>query len=77
VNTFDFVLHVIKEHCEEIDVPSKECFEQVKSKLDEQDQVQLDFYLDFLQDLGLIEYNGNNHLIVLTAAGKYTDHLFN
>jgi len=71
------VLTAIKEHCKEINVPSQECFEKVRAELEEKDQTHLDFYLDFLQDLGLIQFNDNNKFIILTERGKYTDHLFN
>ena len=76
MNNFDLVLTTIKEHCKETNVPNKECFEKVKAGLEEKDQSQLDFYLDFLQDLGLIQYSGSNKLIVLTERGKYTSTLF-
>ena len=77
MNNFNVVLSEIKQHCKEVNVPSHECFERVRAVLEEQDQSCFDFYLDFLQDLGLIKYNGNNKFIVLTERGKFTEQLFN
>lgn len=77
MNNFNLILSVIREHCKEVNVPSEECFEKVKEGLDGEGVDHLGFYLDFLQDLGLIKYNDDNKNIVLTERGKYTQQLFN
>jgi len=76
VNNFNLVLSAIKEHCKEVNVPRQVCFEKLKAELEKRGQDHLDFYLDFLQDLGLIRHQGDD-MIILTERGNVTDQLFN
>ncbi len=75
MNNFNIVLAAIRQ-CARVNVPSTECFERVKDKLDTQYHEHLDLYLDFLQDLGLIHYNVLNRNITLTERGRCTEQLF-
>jgi len=77
MNNFNLVLDTIRQHCKEVNVPDQECFGVVQEQMDIKDEYLLHFYLDFLQDLGLITYNDQSKLIILTERGKHTDQLFN
>ena len=77
MNNFDIVLTAIRQNCEKGIVPQSDCFDLVKAELKLKDEEGIDFYLDFLQDLGLIKYNYSNRLITLTERGRHTDRLFN
>jgi hypothetical protein len=76
MNNFNLVLSAIKKQCIHVNEPDKECFNAVQSELDISYQENLDLYLDFLQDLGLITYNNKDRSIALTELGSMTKIVF-
>lgn len=76
MNIFNVVLAAIRRKCVLTNVPYADCLEYVKADIDAIYHENLDFYLDFLQDLGLIKYNIGERAISLTERGKYTETLF-
>ncbi|MCF8449638.1 MAG: hypothetical protein K9G49_07170 [Taibaiella sp.] len=56
--------------------PYKDCFEIVQSELEISYHGNLELYLDFLQDLGLISYNKKDRSIALTELGNNTNIVF-
>jgi hypothetical protein len=76
MNIFNVVLAAIRLRCAQTDVPYADCFDFIKEKIDVKYHENLDFYLDFLQDLGLIKYSIADRHITLTARGRATETLF-
>lgn len=76
MNIFNVVLAVIRRRCVQVNVPYSDCLDQIKAEIDVMYHENIDFYLDFLQDLGLIKYNVNERAICLTERGRFTEALF-
>ena len=76
MNNFNIVLSAIQKQCIHVNEPNKDCFEVVRSELDISYHENLDLYLDFLQDLGLIIYNSKEKSIALTELGNITKIVF-
>ncbi len=76
MNNFDIVLEVIRKNCSAPGVPSDSCINQIRQGLDEVYHEHIGFYLSFLHDLGLIEYDKLLQQITLTETGKSTTALF-
>lgn len=76
MNNFNLLLTAIREQCKTVNVPYEHCIDDIVIVLAPQHRQHLDFYLDFLQDLGLITYDLEDGCITLTERGKYSDTLF-
>lgn len=76
MNNFNVVLNAIRRRCHAIGWSYCDCFDCIKSDLNPQYHDDIDFYLDFLQDLGLIKYDTENKGISITVKGKFTERLF-
>ncbi len=76
MNIFNVVLDTIRRKCTRVNAPYADCWEYLKSEIEQPYHENLDFYLDFLQDLGLIKYDMRNKTISLTERGRYTEKLF-
>jgi predicted transcriptional regulator len=76
MNNFNVLLATIRQHCLQANEPSSDCFEIVKSALDSAYHEHLDFYLSFLEDLGLIKYNNKEKTIAITDKGILTEKVF-
>lgn len=77
MNIFNIVLAAIRRKCQLTNVPYSDCFDYIKNETEAQYHENLDFYLDFLQDLGLIKYDVSEKIILLTERGRNTETLFN
>jgi hypothetical protein len=75
MNNFNLILAAIRRQCTLVNVPYNDCIEEVRSELDSTHHEHLDFYLSFLQDLGLIKYQTTDRTIILTELGKKTERL--
>lgn len=76
MNNFNIVHSAIRKSCSEPDVPSERCLEQIKTELHEDYHEHIDFYLSFLQDLGLIKYEDGGRLISITEHGMNVQEVF-
>lgn len=76
MNNFNVVLDVIKKNCLVTGVPCTSCMWHIKQALDSVYHEHIDFYLGFLNDLGLIEYDTHLEQITLTETGMSTTALF-
>ncbi|GAA4460527.1 hypothetical protein GCM10023093_03320 [Nemorincola caseinilytica] len=76
MNVFNIVLAIIRRRCVHVNVPYDGCLDDIRSEIDAMYHENIDFYLDFLQDLGLIKYNMQEKAISLTERGRYTETLF-
>lgn len=76
MNVFNILLSAIRQKCVHVNVPYPECFEYVKMQIEEQYRENIDFYLDFLQDLDLIRYDVGEKIICITKRGQATEVLF-
>lgn len=76
MNNFNIVHSAIRKSCPEPGVPNEQCIEYIKSELDEQYHEHIDFYLSFLQDLGLIEYEDGGRPISITEQGLSVPEVF-
>lgn len=76
MNNFNLVLGIIKSYCLSPSTPCAGCISHIKQELDEVYHEHIDFYLSFLHDLGLIEYDRLLEQITLTETGKCTTALF-
>jgi hypothetical protein len=76
MNRFNNVFLAIKKLCGSSGkMEHEDCFETL-AKEAEIPLVRLEFYLDTLQDLGLIKYSFDDCVIRLTSFGKQQDRLF-
>lgn len=57
-------------------MPNERCLEQIKSDLHENYHEHIDFYLSFLQDLGLIKYEEGGRIISITEQGMNVPEVF-
>lgn len=75
MNAFNSVFLAIKECCNNVNCGGKDCLAEVSYRsgvpLD-----RLNFYLNILQDLGLIKYSWDDKTIHLTGFGKMQERLF-
>jgi len=77
MSIFNTIFLAVREYCNRIPVPLPEmnCFEEIAARacvpVDN-----LEFYLDTLQNLGLIKYSWEKKTIRLTAFGKKQERLF-
>jgi hypothetical protein len=76
MNNFNIVHSAIRKSCSEPDVPNEECLKQIKSELHESYHEHIDFYLSFLQDLGLIKYEDGGKIISITEQGRNVPEVF-
>lgn len=76
MNNFNVVLEIIKNNCLAPGTPCAGCISHIKQGLDVVYHEHIDFYLSFLHDLGLIEYDKLLQQITLTETGKSTTALF-
>ncbi len=76
MNNFNIVLEIIKKNCVDAGIPCNTCLSHIRSGLDVVYHEHIDFYLSFLHDLGLIEYDKQHQQITLTETGKSTTALF-
>jgi hypothetical protein len=76
MNNFNAVLTIIKKNCFVPGTPRIGYMSHIKRELDSGYHEHIDFYLGFLNDLGLIEYDTQLQLITLTETGKSTTALF-
>ena len=76
MNNFNVVLEIIKNNCLAPDTPCAGWMSHIKQELDVVYHEHIDFYLSFLHDLGLIEYDKLLQQITLTETGKSTTALF-
>jgi hypothetical protein len=76
MNNFNTVHAAIRKRCPHANVQSEDCLDHIKEVLDEVYHVHIDFYLSFLQDLGLIKYEDGGRKITITERGKATEKIF-
>lgn len=76
MNIFNILLTAIRRKCIHTNMPYADCFDYIKEHTELQYHENLDFYLDFLQDLGLIKYSLEDRQITLTERGRATEVLF-
>jgi hypothetical protein len=76
MNNFNVVHAAIRKRCPEINIPSDDCLDHIKEVLDEAYHMHIEFYLSFLQDLGLIHYEDGGRKITITERGKATEKIF-
>ncbi len=76
MNNFNIVHLAVRKSCSEPYVPNEKCLEQIKSDLHESYHEHIEFYLSFLQDLGLIKYEEEGRLISITEQGLSVPEVF-
>jgi len=59
-----------------VDEPDADCISSILSELDPSYHEHVDFYLSFLQDLGLIKYDATTKTVCITERGKNTEQIF-
>ena len=76
MNNFNAILAIIKKNCLVPGPPCIGCMCHIKRELDSGYHEHIDFYLGFLNDLELIEYDAQLQQITLTETGKSSTALF-
>lgn len=76
MNNFNIVHSAIRKRCVRVDEPNSDCISSILTDLDPSYHEHVDFYLSFLQDLGLIKYDAASRTISITERGKNTEQIF-
>ncbi len=76
MSIFNCLHTTIKAHCIVENKPYCDCYDAILSEIEIENRANLDFYLSFLEDLGLITYNSDNKEIAITTLGKSTQRVF-
>lgn len=76
MDKFNVVYSVIRNSCSKPNVPNEQCLEQIKNVLHMDYHMHIDFYLSFLQDLGLISYEDGGRVISITEQGMDVPEVF-
>jgi len=76
MNNFNIVHAAIRKKCIHANVASEECFEHILTELAPAYHEHIEFYLSFLQDLGLIVYEADKRSISITERGRSTEQIF-
>ena len=76
MNNFNIVHAAIRKRCTSVDEPSADCMEHILAALDSAYHEHVDFYLSFLQDLGLIKYDAATRMVSITERGRNTEQIF-
>lgn len=76
MNNFNIVHAAIKKRCVRVNEPTADCIETILGSLDSAYHEHVDFYLSFLQDLGLIKYDPSSRTVSITERGVNTEQIF-
>jgi len=76
MNNFNIVHAAIRKRCVNVNEASADCFGHILTELDPAYHEHIDFYLSFLQDLGLIAYDAQSQSIAITERGRNTEQIF-
>ncbi|MBX2906546.1 MAG: hypothetical protein KF744_10940 [Taibaiella sp.] len=76
MNNFNIVHAAIRKRCDRVNEPNADCIDAILQELDATYHEHVDFYLSFLQDLGLIKYNHATREVSITERGKNTEQIF-
>jgi predicted transcriptional regulator len=78
MNNYDLIFSIVKKHCKVRGAHNRNCFEQITSEIEfSTDLKHVDFYLDSLHNMGLINYAEGTKTIFLTDKGKRTEQVAN
>lgn len=76
MNNFNIVHAAIRKKCIRVNEPSEDCIAEILTNLDAIYHEHVDFYLSFLQDLGLIVYDPGSKTVAITERGRNTEQIF-
>lgn len=76
MDIFNVLYAIIRRHCKIENAIYSDCYDIIQSQIGVDKHRNLDFYLSFLQDLGLIKYSSTKKEIALTTLGKNTEFVF-
>lgn len=77
MNNYDVIFTIVKKHCKQRGAQDRNCFDKITSEIEfSTDMKHVDFYLDSLQNMGLISYSEFEKSIFLTDKGKRTELIF-
>ncbi len=76
MNNFNAVHSAIRKKCVQPNVPYTDCLNCIETELDVAYHEHIDFYLSFLEDLGLIVYDTQRKVIIITERGRSTEQIF-
>lgn len=76
MNNFNVVHAAIRKRCPHANMPFEDCLDHIKNALHEDYHEHIEFYLSFLQDMGLIRYEDGGRVITITERGRATEQVF-